>query len=379
MEIPSTVRPNTLHGLAQAIVAVPYQIGYYPTASLVALCMQAGQMAASAPIQRGQVVLTARVDLSGPQEQEQVLAAIEPALARADTRMVVFIAFEQGRGDPCNTSELLGQATALAHSHGAVVMAAARVRGRRWHLVTNPESARSADASGLAGCAQAREPDGRWQDLPAAEDVPMVAEYVLAGRSPAPDRRSVEGLLRPTCPELARSVAQLHLETTVSARAEQMGTQETRLRAAQLLSVLINGGVEQSEPSGLDAVDLVATIDALDDLRFRDSVLSAIIPCSTDSDDLVDAEMTRMVSAAMPHPITIDTLACVRLAQAAAYVPAERSAPWLSLVGYLAWQIGEGALANVAIAAARAADPRYSLARLVDMALSAAVAPPRPV
>lgn len=377
VEIPSTVRPNTLHGLAEAIVAVPYQIGYYPKASLIALCMQGEpQRAASMPIERGQVMLTARVDLGPPQENAQVLAAIEPALARAETGMVALIAFEEGFGDAHDTSELLSRAAALAHSHGAAVMASARVRGDRWRLLTDTSSADSARSAGSAG---SQGHANGWQDLPADEDVPVVADYVLAGRAPAPDRRSVERLLHPTFPGLARAVARRLGETTASVRAAEMGAHETRLRAARLLAALINGRPDHVEPHDLGVVDLVATTDALDDLSFRDAVLTTMIPCSTDADDLVNAEMVRTVAAAMQRPTTIDAPACVRLAQAAAYVPAERSAPWLSLVGYLAWQTGEGALANVAIAAARAADPHYSLARLVDMALSAAIAPPRPV
>lgn len=85
------------------------------------------------------------------------------------------------------------------------------------------------------------------------------------------------------------------------------------------------------------------------------------------------------MASVIRKPLAVDRAACLRMTQAAAYAPAGRSAPWLSLVGFLAWQAGEGALANVVIGAARAEDPTYSLARLVDLALCAAVAPPRPV
>ncbi len=361
VETPSALSPSTLHGLAEAIVSVPYQLGYYPKASLIAICMQRDPgRAESKPTQRGQVALTARVDLGPPEEHWEVLAAIEPALARVDTGLVVLIAFEEGAGHSSDATVLLTKAGALADSHGARVMAAARVRGRRWRHVTS--------AASLEG----------WQDLPADEDVQVIADYVMAGRAPAPDRRSVDDLLRPICEELARAVARRYAGTAASDRTAQIGAEGVLWRAARMVATVI-GENGRAEPPDWDAEDLLCSIDALDDLGFRDALLHALSPSSTAADDLVDKGMQRIVSAAMASPVEVDSAACVRMAQAAAYVPEDRSAPWLSLVGYLCWQAGEGALANVVITAARAADPDYSLARLVDMALCAAIAPPRPV
>lgn len=364
METTSALHHNTLHGLAEAIVAVPYQIGYYPKASLIAMCMRGDSGApASMRTSRGSVALTARIDLGPPADHAQVLAALEPALTRAETDMVVLMAFEDGFGRTHDASVLLGKVGALAHSHGVLVTAAVRVRGRRWRRV---------DTQGRAEA---------WLDLPADEDVRAVSDYVLAGRAPAPDRRALEALLLPTCEELAESVARGCADASSSSRAATIGPEEMLGRAARTLASLMvrNDGNVSVEPAALSVRDLVSTIEALDDLRFRDAVLSAMIPWVKYGRDLVDAEVARIVAVAMEQPVEVDASACIRMAQAAAYAPVGRSAPWLSLVGYLAWHAGEGALANVVISAARDADPEHSLARLMDMALCQAVAPPRPV
>ena len=46
-----------------------------------------------------------------------------------------------------------------------------------------------------------------------------------------------------------------------------------------------------------------------------------------------------------------------------------------SLLAFTAWQSGEGALANIAISRALAADPEYSMARLLGQALDAGLPP----
>ncbi len=363
MDLPSATGSSTLHGLAEAITTVPYQIGYHPTASLVAMCVRGTEPApASTPSARGEVVLTARVDLVPPGDHALVMAALEPALNRQETDMVVLVAFEEGPGATLDGTALLVDVSELARSYDVTVLACARVRGRQWC----PLDEKGRPAS--------------WLELPAAEDVRSVADHVLAGRAPAPDRRAVEALLRPKCQDLADSVARECADRLSRVRGSTDENRDTKTRAARTLAALMTGLSDDDGGVGeLTAGDVVCTIEALDELGFRDAVLSSAIPWCRLSDDGVDTEEVRIVASAMPPPLQVDHAACVRMTQAAAYAPADRSAPWLSLIGYLAWQVGEGALANVVIGAARNADPTYSLARLVDLALCAAVAPPRPV
>jgi hypothetical protein len=55
---------------------------------------------------------------------------------------------------------------------------------------------------------------------------------------------------------------------------------------------------------------------------------------------------------------------------AESYVPAPAS-----LLAFTAWQSGEGALANIAIERALAADPAYSMAHLIGQAVDAGLPP----
>jgi hypothetical protein len=47
------------------------------------------------------------------------------------------------------------------------------------------------------------------------------------------------------------------------------------------------------------------------------------------------------------------------------------------VTGFVAWQAGDGALANITVEAALRADPGYSLARLLSLALRSALPPSR--
>ncbi|MGB3257043.1 MAG: DUF4192 domain-containing protein [Ornithinimicrobium sp.] len=363
MDILSDADSTTLHGVAEVIALVPYQIGYHPTASLVAVCVQRTPSSSSSmPSARGVVVMTARVDLVPPVEHALTLAALEPALLRTETDMVILISFEEGPGPTLDGTELLAAVAERARSYGVSVVGCARVRGRRW---------RPLDAGSHTDA---------WLDLPASADVRAVADYVLAGRAPARDRRAVEALLRPARHDLAEAVARGCAEQAPDVPPDKGEGQDPRGRAARTLASLLT---EPSVPDGrvddLDAAELVCAIEALDSLAFRDAVLSVLVPWCNLGTYGADTEEGRIVASVIRKPLAVDRAACLRMTQAAAYAPAGRSAPWLSLVGFLAWQAGEGALANVVIGAARAEDPTYSLARLVDLALCAAVAPPRPV
>lgn len=311
--------------------------------------------------------MTARVDLVPPEEHALVLAALGPALQRNETDMVVLLSFEDGPGPTLDGTDLLTAVAERARSYGVAVMACARVRGRHWRPL------------------DAEYDDDAWLDLPAAADVRAVADYVMSGRAPARDRRAVEALLRPARQDLAEAVARGCADAARGAPRATGEGHDPRRRAARTLAALLREPrlgeprVADGWVDDVDATDLVCTIAALDSLAFRDAVLSVLAPWCNFGTDVLDTEEGRIVASVIRQPPTVDGPACLRMTQAAAYAPAGRSAPWLSLVGYLAWQAGEGALANVVIGAARAEDPTYSLARLVDLALCAAVAPPRPV
>lgn len=344
---------TTIHGLGQSIAALPYQLGYRPTISLVMLCMGPPEPVKSGSGRvRGSVTLIARVDLGPSSQQANCVAGLEPALRRGDVASVVALAFEDGGNgefdDKINATPALCHLVDVATSHSVAVVASARVRNGRFATV---------DAFGQRGV---------WEELPHDGDVPVIAEYVMAGKAPARDRASVESVLRPVDEAFAEAVAAcVRTDTAAGAR-----------EAARIVSTVIKD--PQCRPVSLEPRDVAGVALALRDVQVRDAVLSRLSPpLAQPGAPGNDAE--RQVAYELDVCDRVDASACFRLAALASYIPRQEAAPALTLVGYLAWQAGEGALANMAIGAALEAAPDYSLARLVDVALSSALRPPPPV
>ena len=340
---------TTIHGLGQSIAALPYQLGYHPTASLVLLCMGPAEPVKNGSARvRSSVTLIARVDLSPSFPQADSVAGLEPALRRGDVASVMAVAFEDGGNqmvDKINATPALRHLAEVATSHSVVVVASARVRNRQFATV---------DEIGRTGV---------WEELPHDGDVPVIAEYVLAGKSPAPNRASVQSVLEPVDKALAEAVAAC-MRTEPAA-----GARET----ARLVSTVIND--QQCLPAHFEARDIAGVALALGDVEVRDAVLSRLSPpLAQPGAPGNDAE--RQVAYELDLCDRVDASACFRLAALASYIPRKGGAPALTLVGYLAWQAGEGALANMAIDAALETTPDYSLARLVEMALASALRPP---
>lgn len=343
-----SAEPNTstLHGLAHSIAALPYQLGYRPTASLVLLCMGAvAPVGGSRGRVRGSVTLVARVDLARPGDPGSVVAALEPALCRHDVTSVVALAFEDGVAEPANAMSTLREVAEAAARYGVSVVASARVFGQRFAVL---------DDGGRTST---------WEDLPADGDVPAIADYVLAGRAPAPNRAALASVLRP--PERAFACAvQRHM---------RLGARVCAREAARIISAVITAPT--SRALDVEPGEVACVAQALHETVIRDAVLSRLSqPLAQSGAPLNAAE--REVARELDVADGVDGPACFRLASLASYVPRSAAAPVLTLVGYLAWQAGEGALANITIGAALEVDPEYSLARLVDLALSSALRPP---
>ncbi|MGB3830045.1 MAG: DUF4192 domain-containing protein [Ornithinimicrobium sp.] len=366
------LRRSTIRSLADAIVALPFQLGYYPRSSLVVICMRsAADEAASRGRTQGSVVLTARVDLAPPRDHPQLLAALEPALRRPDTDMVALIAFEGVCAHDRDATVLLRKVSQRAAAYRIGVLAQARVHDGRWLDVTQDHHVDPAQIGpGEAG-------DRRWQALPDEGDVTAVSDYVLAGRAPVRDRAALESLLLPADTHLAEGVRRL-CDVAIPADARTEPGRHLIWDAAARTLAAVTGSEHGGLPV-LSAQGLACTVDALDDVGFRDAALQVLISEPVVRGMEGTSPAADVLGSIMPGSVRVDAALCLRLMGAAAYAPAQRSAPWLSLVGYVAWHAGEGALANIAIGAALEVDPNYSLARLLDVALSAAIRPPSPV
>jgi hypothetical protein len=197
-------------------------------------------------------------------------------------------------------------------------------------------------------------PDGVRFDVQAS---PAAAAMTVAGLVAYPDRAALAGTLAPV--------------TGPAARAMQRATTAARARAAKLVSQGSQGGLEPATTllaeAGRRAVrDFIASyrggrpITAAEPVAWL-SVTLAHLPVRDDAWARMDPQY-RDAHLRMWSDV-------VRRAR-----PAYLAAP-ASLLAFTAWQSGEGALANIALDRALAADPHYSLAHLLRDILDAGVPP----
>ncbi|MGB7450089.1 MAG: DUF4192 domain-containing protein [Ornithinimicrobium sp.] len=355
--------PVTLYGLEQTIVTLPYQLGYHPRDSLVVVCMTAASPLAGDPLSppAERVSLTARVDLPEPREHAGVLAALGPALARPETQALVAVAFADTPPFAPHVTGLLAQVGELAREREVAVRALALVCRHRWCTVS--------------GCAE----QGPWRSLPPARDVPAVADFVAVGRAPLRDRGVLEGLLRPADPGLLAAVrTALHAQGGCASPQDVPTLALINARAAaEVLAEIVAGTGTRAAPALPSAADIACVASALHHVPLRDAVLSRLTHADTGAaaagGGLQDA-VHQAISRTLPH----GRATAARLATVGAHVPAPWAAPWLTVTGFVAWQAGDGALANIAIERALRCDPRYALARLMSLALTSALPPARP-
>jgi hypothetical protein len=212
--------------------------------------------------------------------------------------------------------------------------------GRYWsYLCENPE------------CCPA---DGVPFDIQAN---PAAAAMTVAGLVAYPDRAALAGTLAPV--------------TGAAARSMYRATSRARERAAELIAQAPGPGAGRPERSLVDAG--------------RRAVQEAIATYRAGGRPLAD-ESVAWITVVLAHLAVRDDAwsrmdpgfrtAHLRLwtdvvrRATPAYLPAPAS-----LLAFTAWQSGEGALANIAIDRALAADPGYSLAQLLRDIMDAGVPP----
>ena len=165
-------------------------------------------------------------------------------------------------------------------------------------------------------------------------DPSLAAEFVLAGSAPASHRETLTTEAKPT--GTARRI-----ERPADSDIEVWRDESIALA----LDVYWEGRWSDS--------DLIALGSALFDVRVRDTLLWEATQVDRESLRVV-YEYACTVARAM-HP--------------------EDAAPACSVAAIVAWVMGDGARANIAVGYALEADPDYSLARLVDVSLRSGLPP----
>ncbi len=331
-EVPR-IRVSSVAGF---LAVVPHLLGFHPSRSMVVVGLDA---------RRGRIVVAFRYDLPDPPDTALSRDIAEHAAAVLRQRRIR-TAIAAGYGDGTLVTPVAGQLRASLRGAGIALRDLLRVQdGRYWSYVcTDP------------GCCP---PDGVPFD---ASSHPAAAALTAAGMPARADRAALIGSLAPLTGQAAESMRQ--------------ATERAVLRAAELIaSSRAPGGAPSVTPgslwlvveAGREAVRAAISIYrhggqitdhdqlawlavTIADLRVRDDAWARMDPRHR-------ADHQRLWIDVVRH-------ACEP------YVPAPAS-----LLAFTAWQSGEGALANVAIERALAADAEYSMAHLIGRALDAGLPP----
>jgi hypothetical protein len=313
------------------LAVVPHLLGFHPALSFVVI-------GAAGP--RQQVELGFRYDLPDPPDAAVAADIAKHAVAvLTERRMSTVIGIGYGPG-----RLVTPVADALA----------AAVRRRRLRL---RELLRVEDGrywSYLCGNVNCCPPEGTPFDYPSH---PVAAAMTVAGLAAYPDRAALAGTLAPLAGEAAQEMG--HAIERACARAQALVDRAQRAGGGNPLRLAINAGRRAVREAigvyrgggGITDADSFAWLAvSLAHLPVRDDAWARMVPEHREAHLRLWTDIVRRASG-----------------------------PWLpapaSLLAFTAWQSGDGTLANVALDRALAADPDYSMARLLRDILAAGVPP----
>jgi hypothetical protein len=317
---------------AALLAVIPHLLGFTPQASVVVIGI--------AP-PRDRIKFTLRYDLPDPPDAElaEDIAAHAVGIVSSQclTAMVAV-----GYGGETLVDPVAGALRHAAWEAGIDLQDVLRVEGRRYW------SYRCADEACCPAAGTAFDPDSE----PAAVAMAAAGKRVLADRaamaaSVAPLGGITAESMRQATRRAERHVSQLLAKVRKSAR---LGAAR-RLIAAEGLNA-VGSMIATYRAGGKYTTDYqIAWITvALRDLRVRDDAWARMDPRYVDAHRRLWTDVTRRAQ------------------------PGYVAAP-AALLAFVAWQSGDGALANVALDRALAGDPRYSMALLLRQVISAGAPP----
>jgi hypothetical protein len=312
---------------------VPHLLGFVPEASLVVIGV--------AP-PRDRIRVTLRYDLPDPPEADLVADIVAHAVAvLSKERLTAVVAV--GYGPEALVTPVADELRDAAWQAEVDVREFLRVTGGRyWSYVCGNEAC--CPAEGVPFAAAAADP-AEAEGLAAVGTV-LASRADLAARV-APLGGIAAESMRQATRRAERHVARLLAKVCKSARlgaARHMIAAEGLAAVGAMIARYRDGGRFTSD-------DEIARITvALRDLRVRDDAWARMDPAHADAHQRL---WTDVVRRARPG-----------------YVAAPAA-----LLAFVAWQSGDGALANVALDRALADDPRYSMATLLRQVITAGAPP----
>ncbi len=345
------MEPIRLSGPADVLAVLPYQLGYHPSDSLVALALRDRQIG-----------LVERIDLPPVEEVDAACAAMVPPLVRQEPDGVLLVGYESRPGA---ATALADAVRADLEAAGVAVLDRLVVRDGRWHT---PDCTTGC-------CPTAAHP----REVP--RDAPAVAQFVALEVAPLPGRESLTALVSAD-PSLTAPVAAAL--AVIEARADGTAVGERavavhRLRFLATWAKALDVSDRSHRVPGGDALspdDVALLVASLRDVQLRDGLIAWVcpgtLPLDALSPDVLDA-----LHSCLPEPawhrrggpeaaVVAGRRVVRRLQEVVRAVPDQEAAALLTVLANLAWWLGDGALTRVALDRALEHTPGYRLARLLE-------------
>lgn len=306
----------TLTSPTDVLAAVPYLVGFHPTASLIVIGLA-----------RSQAKMVARWGLPFP---PGTLDAMSPLLGRESITEVIIVGY--GPGDLVTPA--VDEARRLAAKDGVRVGEALRAHeGRYWSYVCD-----------LATCCPA---EGTPYDLSSSQ---IAAEATVRGMVALPDREALERTLAPATGPVrmamrrATSEAIAHFQARITAATDlnlftEQYVSEALARVRSALETHNQGGRLTDAEAARLGLDLTV-------MRVRDEAWTSM----NDAHAVLWKDLTRRLEPRFVPPVA-------------------------SLLAMAAWREGNSVQATIALERALTIDPSYSMANLLMHALQNLLSP----
>jgi hypothetical protein len=348
-----------LRDTADLLATLPFQLGYHPRDSVVAVVVRDGRLG-----------MVARLDLPPPDQVDEVAGALVPPVLREDPDAVLLVGYEpsEGAARPVLDSLAVRFADAEVEVRSRVV-----VRDDRWY--------------GL-DCDQACCP-AEGTPVPEAASSPGAAEYVALGIAPLGTRDDLVRLVTADPDRSADVAAALARPTPVEwagqalGRPPEAGGRSRAVRRMRWLTAwarVVDLRFATEDPE-LDTAMVAEFVRSLRDVQLRDGLIAWLCPGSLPLTEL-DEDLVDLLQTCLPPPEWASSRRTAasaghrvvsRFQSLARAVPDEHCAPVLTVLAQVAWWLGDGAVARTALDRALAHEPGYRLAvlleRMVDLAL----------
>ncbi len=346
----------SLSGPADIVAAIPYLLGHEPAASLVGIGLRHG----------GRLGVVTRIDV--PDEG----LITDPSWAIAD-RLVAALLTDGDQSVVLALYDGADPPDPLGHAAAAVLAAVERAALADGIEIVDllhigPSRWRSLKCLGETCC------PAEGLELAEARSRPVAVDFVVRGRSPAPDRMGLEPVLAKAPANARRSARTAAMRWRRGAGAAAGAAGRRRLLAEWV--AIVDGYQRAGElPSASRTGRLAA--GWTDDMKLRDACMVAVLP----SAHLVPEALVAGGVGDL-EPVLRDAScagAVVRVAPVlrtmATYLSGADLAAVLALHAWLAWVSGAGAAANDLLARCLAVAPGHRLAVLVAQLLDRAVPP----